>query len=306
MKYAIIGAGGTGGVLAAYMTKAGKDVTIIARGETLKAINENGLILKTTAQNITETIPVKVVSAENCQEKMDVVIVCVKGYSVDNIIPVIEKIAHKNTIVIPILNIFTTGSRIQKSLPDLLVTDGCIYVVSNIEKPGVILNHSKILKVVFGLREDNRALYETRKAELNQIENDLKESHIDAILSQNILKEALKKFSYVSPAGITGLYLNVTAGEIQKEGEARELFKGLIREVEKLANAMGIEYEEDLVNINLQILDTLPKETTTSMQRDVMENKESEIDGLLHEIVRMAKQYDISVPLYENASNKFM
>ena len=42
MKYLIIGAGGTGGVVGYYMTKAGKDVTLIARGTHLKALNEQG------------------------------------------------------------------------------------------------------------------------------------------------------------------------------------------------------------------------------------------------------------------------
>jgi len=43
MKYLIIGAGGTGGVTGYYMKKAGKDVTLIARGEHLKTIQEQGL-----------------------------------------------------------------------------------------------------------------------------------------------------------------------------------------------------------------------------------------------------------------------
>lgn len=43
MKYLIIGAGGTGGVTGYYMKKAGKDVTLIARGEHLKKIQKQGL-----------------------------------------------------------------------------------------------------------------------------------------------------------------------------------------------------------------------------------------------------------------------
>ena len=45
MKYLIIGAGGTGGPLGFYLTKAGKDVTLIARGAHLKALNEHGLTM---------------------------------------------------------------------------------------------------------------------------------------------------------------------------------------------------------------------------------------------------------------------
>ena len=43
MKYLIIGAGGTGGVTGYYMKKAGKDVTLIARGEHLKKIQDRVL-----------------------------------------------------------------------------------------------------------------------------------------------------------------------------------------------------------------------------------------------------------------------
>jgi 2-dehydropantoate 2-reductase len=43
VKYAIIGAGGTGGILGFYMTKADRDVTLIARGRHLAVMQEKGL-----------------------------------------------------------------------------------------------------------------------------------------------------------------------------------------------------------------------------------------------------------------------
>ena len=46
MKYAIIGAGGTGGCLGFFLQKAGKDVTLIARGRHLEAMKEHGLTLE--------------------------------------------------------------------------------------------------------------------------------------------------------------------------------------------------------------------------------------------------------------------
>ena len=46
MKYAIIGAGGTGGCLGFFLKKAGKDVTLIARGKHLEAIRKNGLTIQ--------------------------------------------------------------------------------------------------------------------------------------------------------------------------------------------------------------------------------------------------------------------
>jgi len=82
------------------MAKARKDIMLYARGKHLESIQKNGLKVETTW----------------------------KGYSLGYTVPFIKRIAHKNTVVIPILNIYGTGGKLQKMLPKLLVTDGCIYV----------------------------------------------------------------------------------------------------------------------------------------------------------------------------------
>lgn len=316
MKYIIIGAGETGGILGFYMTKAGKDVTLIARNAHLEAMQKQGLSVEKMWTNETETIPVGAESMESYEakgEKADVILVCVKKYSLDSCIPFIQNISHKNTIVVPVLNVYGTGAYLQEKLPKVLVTDGCIYVSANIKQAGVLLQHGEILRVFFGVREKedlkklNGQLNGEYKAErlLKKIAQDFKDSGIDGILSDNIKRDALTKFSYVSPIGTAGLYLHAVAGDFQREGEARELFKTLIREIVTLANAMGITFEEDLVERNLKILSNLPEEATTSMQRDVIEGKQSEIDGLVYEVVRMAKKYGVEVPAYERAAEKF-
>lgn len=316
MKYIIIGAGGTGGILGFYMTKAGKDVTLIARNAHLEAMKKQGLSVQKMWTNETETIPVSAESMESYEakgEKADVILVCVKKYSLDSCIPFIQNISHKNTIVVPVLNVYGTGAYLQEKLPKVLVTDGCIYVSANIKQAGVLLQHGEILRVFFGVREKedlkklNGQLDGEYKAErlLKKITQDFKDSGIDGILSDNIKRDALTKFSYVSPIGTAGLYLHAVAGDFQREGEARELFKTLIREIVTLSKAMGITFEEDLVERNLKILSNLPEETTTSMQRDVMEGKQSEIDGVIYEVVRMAEKYGAEVPTYRRAAEKF-
>ena len=316
MKYIIIGAGGTGGILGFYMTKAGKDVTLIARNAHLEAMKKQGLSVQKMWTTETETIPVSAESMESYEakgEKADVILVCVKKYSLDSCIPFIQNISHENTIVVPVLNVYGTGAYLQEKLPKVLVTDGCIYVSANIKQAGVLLQHGEILRVFFGVREKedlkklNGQLDGEYKAErlLKKIAQDFKDSGIDGILSDNIKRDALTKFSYVSPIGTAGLYLHAVAGDFQREGEARELFKTLIREIVTLSKAMGITFEEDLVERNLKILSNLPEETTTSMQRDVMEGKQSEIDGLVYEVVRMAEKYGAEVPAYRRAAEKF-
>ncbi len=299
MKYAIIGAGGTGGILGFYMTKAGKDVTLIARGRHLAAMQESGLAVEKMWDGTTETIPVKAADMDHYSERPDVILVCVKGYSLEDTIPFIQRVANPSTIVIPVLNIYGTGAKMQEKLPNLLVTDGCIYVSANIKEPGVLIQHGKILRVVYGVREKEE--YDPR---LEEIKQDFDVSGIDGVLSENIRRDALEKFSYVSPIGAAGLYYHATAADFQREGEEREAFKTMIREITALAEAMGVPFERDMVEVNLKILSTLAPEATTSMQRDVMEGKDSEIDGLVYEVVRMGERYHVPVPMYEKVAEK--
>lgn len=297
MKYLIIGAGGTGGVVGYYMTKAGKDVTLIARGAHLKKMQEQGLTLEKMWEKSSETIQVKATDMEHYKEQPDVILVCVKGYSLADTIPFIQRVAGPDTVVIPILNLYGTGGKMQEQLPELLVTDGCIYVSANIKEPGVLIQHGAILRVVYGVREKNQ-----KRPVLQQIQKDFCESEMDGILSENIRRDALEKFSYVSPIGAAGLYYHAKAVDFQREGEQREMFKTMIREIAALAEALGVPFEKDMVEVNLKILSNLSPEATTSMQRDVMEGKQSEKDGLVDEVVRLGKAYGVPVPAYEKVA----
>ncbi len=293
MKYLIIGAGGTGGTLGAYLARAGKDVSFIARGRHLQAMQDKGLRVIRPNDEFTIS-PVQAFDMEHYTDQPDVIFVCVKGYSLQDTVPFIKRVAKPNTIVIPILNIYGTGGRLQKELPELLVTDGCIYVAAQIKEPGCILMKGMILRVIFGVRES--AEY---RSELTQIETDLKESDVLGVLSDNIRRDALLKFSYVSAQGACGLYYDTAAGNIQKEGAERDCFKELVHEIDVLAGAMDIHFEEDIVQRNLKILDDLDSSMTTSMQRDIASGRDSEIDGLIYSVVELGTEYGVSLPMYE-------
>ncbi len=310
MKYAIIGAGGTGGILGFYMTKADRDATLIARGRHLAVMQEKGLAVEKMWDGTTEIIPVKAMDMEHYDEQPDVVLVCVKGYSLEDTIPFIQRVAKPSTIVIPVLNIYGTGAKMQEQLPKLLVTDGCIYVSANIKEPGVLIQHGRILRVVYGVRNMSTQKVNIKRAHeemldaLKNIKKDFDDSGIDGVLSENIQRDALEKFSYVSPIGAAGLYYHATAADFQREGKQREAFKTMIREIAALAEAMGVPFERDMVEVNLKILSSLAPEATTSMQRDVMEGKDSEIDGLVYEVVRMGERYHVPVPMYAKVAEK--
>ena len=89
-----------------------------------------------------------------------------------------------------------------------------------------------------------------------------------------------------------------TGGAFKRPGEAQELFLTLVHEIETLGHAMGIVFDEDLGERNLKILEDLDDDSTTSMQRDVQNGGPSEMDGLVHRIVRLADEYGLELPAY--------
>lgn len=300
MKYLVIGAGGTGGSIGSFMTEAGKDVTVIARGKHLEAIQKNGIKMETTCKGNYTVTSIKACDMEYYKERPDVIFNCVKGYSVKDTIPFIKSVAHKDTVVIPILNIYGIGGRLQELLPDLLVTDGCIYIAAEIKEPGTILQKGDIFRVIFGVRKP-----EEYRPILEKVASDLNDSGIESIVSDNIRRDALQKFSYVSPMAACGAYYDIDAGAAQQKGIVRETFIKLMKEIEKLALAMNIHFTVDIVQTNLQILDDLSPTASTSMQRDLKQGDKSEIDGLVFEVVRLGRQYGVSVPTYEKIADKF-
>ncbi len=299
LKYMTIGTGGTGGAIGAHLAHAGNDVTFIARGRQLEAMKTGGLRLHRPDAEFTVD-PVKVYSMEDypADQIPDVIFVCVKGYSIGGVNPFIQRIAGPDTIVIPILNVFGTGAKMQKALPGITVLDGCIYIWTELKEPGLIWMSGTIFRVVFGLRRDQKELEDRIGKRLNKIKTDLDESGISGELSDNIERDALRKFSFVSPQGAAGLYYNTTIGAVQSPGEIRDCFAGLIREISDLADAMGIGFGEDIVPDNLHITDISDPGITTSMQKDVAAGRQSEVDGLIYEVVRMGERYGVNMPLY--------
>ena len=298
MNYLIIGAGGTGGPLGAHLAEAGNDVTFLARGAHLSAMREHGLHVIRPAGDI-RIFPVKAESMETFHNAPDVIFVCVKGYSLAEIIPFIRHAARKDSIVIPLLNLYGTGGRMQEELPECLVTDGCIYVAASIDHPGCVRMTSNLLRVVFGVREP-----EAYRPALERIALDLRTSGVECVLSDNIRRDALMKFAYVSPQGACGLYYQIPAGGMQSPGEARDCCIALMKEVALLGKAMGVSLPEDYLERNLAVLDSLPADMTTSLQKDVAAGKQSELDGLVFQIVRMGKHWGVPLPTYEKIAAK--
>lgn len=297
MKYLVFGAGGTGGSLAAFLAQGGKDVSLIARGAHLEAIRKNGLVLE--SRHGTFAVPVEAEDAEHCSCRPDVILLCVKGYSLAETVPALKRLCDAHTIVIPILNLYGTGGRLQPELAPALVTDGCIYIAAEIKAPGTIHMSGDIFRVVFGPR-----MPEEYRPELEQVAQDLNECGVEAILSDNIQRDAWMKFSVVSPMAACGIFHDVKVGAMQHPGPIRDDFAAFVNEIGALAAAMGFPLGDDLAERNLAIQDALAPDASTSLKRDLDAGKPSEVDGLIFQVVRLGRQYGVPTPRYDAVAAK--
>lgn len=308
LKYLIAGTGGVGGSIAAFLALAGKDVTCIARGEHLAAIRENGLQLHSDLKG-EHALRVPAYTAEeytalvstSADYKADIIFVCVKGYSVDSITELIKNAAHEHTVVIPILNVYGTGPRIQRLVPGVTVLDGCIYIVGFVSGRGEITQMGKIFRLVYGAHRSTIVSRETLEA----VQRDLQESGIKADISDDINRDTFVKWSFISAMAVTGAYYDVPMGEVQKPGEVRNTFIGLSQESAALGRKLGIAFKEDIVEYNLKVIDKLAPESTASMQKDMAKGHQSEVQGLLFDMITAAEEQGIEVPTYRMVAEKF-
>ena len=301
MNYLIIGTGGVGGSIAAFLTLAGKDVTCIARGEHLAAIREHGLRLHSDLKG-EHTLQIPAYTAEEYTGKVDVIFVCVKGYSIDeSIAELIRRTAMPETIVIPILNVYGTGPRIQRLVPEVTVLDGCIYIVGFVSGKGEITQMGKIFRLVYGAHKGTVVSRETLEA----VQRDLQESGIKAEISDDINRDTFVKWSFISAMAVTGAYYDVPMGEVQKPGEVRDTFIGLSRESAELGHKLGIDIPADLVEYNLKVIDKLDPQSTASMQKDMARGHESEVQGLLFDLIESAEAHGVDIPTYRKVARKF-
>ncbi len=297
----IVVTGGVGGSIAGFLALDGHNVTCIARGEHLKSILDNGLHLKSDLKG-EHFLNVKACTAEEYNDKPDIIFVCVKGYSLDDSIKsVIEKAAKEDTLVVPILNVYGTGTKISNMVPEVTVLDGCIYIVGFVSGKGEITQMGKIFRLVFGARKEAPV----EMSRLEEIQSMLVHAGIKADLSDDINRDTFVKWAFISAMACTGAYHEVTMGALQHEGEERDTFIGLSRESAQIAEKCGIVFKEDPIKYNLMVIDKLDPESTASMQKDIEKGHQSEIKGLLFDMIELGEKYDINMPTYRKVVKKF-
>ena len=238
MKIAIIGTGGVGGYFGAKLAQAGNDVTLLARGEHLKAIQKNGLTVKSILGDF-RVENIKVTDKISNIEKQDLVIISVKAWQVKEIGAELKTILNNDTIIIPLQNGVLAADELAENIDRKHILGGLCRIISKIEAPGVINHFGVTPTIVFG------ELDKSKTERLARIQNVFNAAGIESKISDDIEADIWKKFISICVSGLLAVS-NTTYGELRELKETRSLMVELINEVYMLSQKIGINIEEEI------------------------------------------------------------
>ncbi|WP_199136504.1 ketopantoate reductase family protein [Pedobacter sp. ASV12] len=294
-KIVVAGIGGVGGYFGGLLAKkyanSAVQVSFIARGEHLEQIRERGL---TVIKGEVSFIARPYLATDNANEigLADYIIICTKNYDLDTIIAQLKPCIGPQTTILPLLNGIEGAEKIRSLLPQTTVPSGCVYIVSAIKEPGVVENIGHQQKLFFGIDQvtDER---------LNQLQHFLKAAGIEATLTSTISKIIWQKFIFLSSLATATSYFDQPVGELLQAN--RETLAKLITEVTTLAKAKGIAVDPDIMDKSMAHYEALPDQATSSMHRDFMANKQTELESLTGYVVRQGKLLGLDLPTFEKA-----
>ncbi len=299
MKIVVVGLGGIGGyyggrLASCYESEKKHSIYFIARGNHLKEIIQNGLLLKTPHDTIT-CRPALATDNPDDLGLLDLILFCTKEYDLEESASLCRNTLHSDTVIIPLLNGVDNTERLRAVLPGENILNGCVYISSHIEKPGVVYQTGGSCKLFFGseINNPNMEIYK-------EIEKIFQDAGIDAVLSDNIATDVWSKFIFVSPfAGLTTM-LQQPFGAILENADSRKMLEDMMHELISIAQALHIFLPDNLLATALHTAALFPYDTKSSMQLDFENKKHTELKTLIGYPVTCGKQIGIHTPLYES------
>jgi 2-dehydropantoate 2-reductase len=291
MKIAIIGTGGVGGYFGGKLAQDGHEVIFLARGEHLRAIQKNGLIVKSISGDFLIN-PAK--ATDNISElgKVDLVILGVKAWQVKEMAQQIKTIIDAHTVVMPLQNGVLATEELSSAIDPKNIIGGLCKIISKIEAPGII-NH-------FGV-EPNIVIGEIngiKNKNLDLVNQALNNSGINSRISLDFSADLWKKFMAICVSGLLAVTRS-NYGEVRELKKTRDLMERVLIEIYLISQKAGINLKPEIVEKTMDFIDTYPYDSTSSLTRDVWDGKPSEIEYQNGTVVNLGLKYGIETPVNE-------
>ena len=300
MKIAVVGAGAIGGYLGAKLALAGEQVSLIARGANLQAIQEHGLRLVLPDGREELARDVRGHSQPSAAGPHDLVLLTVKAHQLAPLAPELAQLCHEQTVLVTMQNGIPwwyfhkhggphEGRSVRAADPDgsiarhidpARVIGSVVYPAANLIAPGVI-------ELVEGNRFSLGELDGASTPRIQAVSASLTRAGFRAPVIKDIRSEIwLKLWGNLSFNPLSAL-THSTLVQLCQYPPTRALSAAMMAEAEQIANRLGVELK---VSIERRIAGAEKVgEHKTSMLQDVEQGRPLELEALVGAVVELGE-----------------
>jgi 2-dehydropantoate 2-reductase len=292
MRILVFGAGGVGEYFGGRLAQAGEEVIFLARGEHLKAIQEDGLIVESIKGDF-EIRPAQAVADPRQAGLVDAVLVGVKAWQVPEAAEALKPVLGPNTFVVPLSNGVEAPDQLAAVLGEEHVLGGLCRISAYIAEPGRICHAAIEPQIAFGELKNGPS---SRAEALRQA---FEKAQVKVEVPPDIRKALWEKFVFISALSGVGSVTRAPAGVLRSLPETRSLIERALQETIAVGRALGVDLSIDYIKETLAFVDGMPAHTTASMQRDIQEGRPSELESQNGAIVRFGRDAGVPTPVHE-------
>ncbi|MCP4746506.1 MAG: 2-dehydropantoate 2-reductase [Desulfobacteraceae bacterium] len=290
MKIAIMGAGGVGGYFGGRLARADQQVVFIARGAHLEAMKTKGLKVGSIKGDF--YLPSVTVTDDPCQAGLvDLVMVCVKTWQLNEAMQAMKPLIGRNTLVLPLLNGVEAYDQLKAGLDEGIILCGLTRILSYIAEPGHIQHTSIEPYIGLGIPGGGHIQRVRTVCEV------FKRAGIKSEIPSGLPEALWAKFLFVAGWGGVGAVTGCAAGVIRAIPETRSMLRQSMQEIFDLAAARHVQLSENMVDQCMGYIDKMDPASTTSLQRDIAAGRPSELESWNGAVVRLGKESDVPAPV---------
>ena len=291
MRIAIVGAGGVGGGFGAALAHAGADVSFIARGAHLAAMQKDGLRVESVRGN-THLKPTQATDDPKKIGPVDYVIFCVKLWDVESAGEMIRPLIDKDTAVIPLQNGVCAPERLLPILGEDHVMGGVAQISASIGEPGLIKQTGTFMRMLFGELDGRKRERGEKLAAMCD------KAGFESLHSDQILTELWMKFLLLATNAGTMAMIRQPLGRIRDDADIVAMMRAGYQETMDVGRARGVKLPDDAVERTLAWNRAAPATLLPSMAVDLMRGNRLELPWLSGKVVALGKELGVPTPTH--------
>jgi len=291
MRIAAMAAGAVGAYFGARLQAAGHDVFYIARGAHREALEKNGLTIESVHGNL-HLPKVNVTDDPAKVGPVDIVLFAVKLWDTEKAAEQAKPLLGPNTRVITLQNGVDSYERIAPVVGSEHAIPGVTYVVTVIERPGVIKQTSQFQAIFCGTI-DGRP-----DAQLQAFADAARAANVPVMISDNIERERWHKFILLTATSGATSVTRLSMGPILADPDTRALFRNIMRETLAVGKAKGVKLDDAFIDDRMAFVDKMvPASMKASMANDLDRGNRLELDWLAGEVCRLGREFKVPTPV---------